>query len=293
MPYIGAAASKLIEVAMDKYDVPEWVRPYLYKYASRHKLDAIKFALSLINVGRKKGEVTKQHVTLPNGMKFRLDSVMKLISLFFHGQEAIALLEEEWVASHTIGNPEYEAAYSALSDIDQKHARAIKNLMEGLGGKITDEIPTHIKPLIERMRLIDDWNERIIASGIILNYSYLKTFGPVFFKIFYPISPEFMRNLSKAFMNKELPERWDLLEARKIIKSGAVDPARIKALYMELLPLIGSSVKHNMSIAKELKVVNEMELLSEILIAYPLHELSELGVVKDPVAQTQTIMRMI
>jgi hypothetical protein len=106
--------------------------------------------------------------------------------------------------------------------------------------------------LFGRLSRLDSWEERVFASGIILNYCYMKPFAGMFMSVFYPIVPEFMRNFNKAFTLKE--------------QTGAVGPAggqeadrhrediqeRAMALSEELLALVSKSIDDNMQIAKEL-----------------------------------------
>ena len=102
-----------------------------------------------------------------------------------------------------VGNPEYEANYLMLSDMDHKGARAMKNLVEGLKYKIPEETNC-LTPLFDRLMKLKVGRDWVFASGIILNYCYMKTFAAILMKVFYPILPEFMRSFNKAFTYERL-----------------------------------------------------------------------------------------
>ena len=270
--------------------MPEWARIYIYKYAARNKLSTIKHAIGLISVGRKKGRVTTESVTLPNGMTFRMESIVKLLSLFFHCAQNIAKLEEQWATHYKVGNPEYEAHFSELAVLDFARARAIKNLIEGLKYKVHTE-PKSIMPLFNRLAQLDDWNERLLAMGIVLDYSLVKTFGTPFFRVFYPTVPEFMRSFGKAFIPKQGPERWCFNEACTLIASGRMPADQAVGLSTELLALVRDAIDSNIALARELKIEKEISLLREIAIAYPLHALRDAGVPIDPEAEASKILK--
>ncbi len=269
--------AKLVDKAMDKYQVPDWARPYVYKYVSRNRVDLIKTAISFVGFGRKKGQITSDYAILPNGRKFRMKSIIKLLGIFFHGEQRLADLEMHWAKVHGIGNPEYENGYLELANLDYKGARAMNNLMGGLKYKIPEDNHT-LDPLFDRMEKLESWEERILASGIILDYCYIKPFAGMFKRVFYPVVPEFMRSFGKAFTSKEAKERWDLLEARRLIATGRISKERAAELSKELLLLVSQSIDKNMPIAKELGILEEISLLKEISYAYPVHVLKELGV---------------
>ncbi len=291
MAILSSPIRLVVDRALDRHNVPEWARPYIYKYAKRNKLSAIKFAISLVDTGRKKGEVAKDHVRLPNGVRLRIGTVIRLLNVFFHGEEEIAGIEEWWAANHTIGNPEYEARFADLAISDRKHARAVRNLIEGLNGSISDREDS-IEQLFGRIRRIEAWEERVVASGLILDYSLMRSLGPVFFRSFYPTAPEFMRNFGKAFTGKRKPARWDTIEAERLIKSGGISHERAMALSRELLVLVYGAIDANMSIAREMGMEEEIGLLKEIAIAYPLNRMRELGVAVDIERETEGIIRL-
>jgi hypothetical protein len=277
MPKLSGITAGLVDKAMDRYDVPEWARPYVYKYVSRNKVDSIKMAINLVAFGRKKGRITDDYAILPNGMKFKMQSLTKLIGLFFHGEQRLADLESYWASNHVVGNPEYESGYLALADCDYKGARAMKNLVEGLKYRMPEDNGS-LDRLFGRLSRLERWDERVFASGIILNHCYMKPFAGMFMRVFHPIVPEFMRNFNKAFTLKDQIERWDLLEARRLIATGKISEKRVKELSEDLLGLVSKSIDDNLDIAKELGIKEEISLLKEISLEYPIHVLDDLGV---------------
>lgn len=271
---IGIGA--LIDAQLDKYGVPAWARPYVYKYATRNTVHTIKFAISLIDVGRKKGAVSREGVRLPNGATIPTESIAKLVNIFFYGKERIADVETAWVNSKASRNPEYEKEYRKLSSIDHAQARAIRNMMEGMGRKLGDE-PNTISPIIDKLSRIEKWELRVVATGIVINYSYVKTFGTMFFKAFYHVVPEYMRTLGKAFTTKDAPERWDVGEAKRLIASGELSGPETIAFVEDLLLSVKKSIDLNMKMAKSMGLEAEIQLLEEIALAYPLNTLKEAG----------------
>jgi hypothetical protein len=280
---------KLIDSTLEKYNLPTWVKPYVIDYAKSNPLNAIGFATSLIDVKRKKGEVTKTHVKLPNGTTFETESVLKILNLFYYGEEGMGHIEEKWSTSTADRNAEYENNYSVMSGIDLKRARALKNLAEGLGHKVGEQ-PKSIVKVFDRIEKIENWYDRIIATGIALRFAYSTTFGIVFYKVFYPVSPEFMRSFGKAFGDKKETTRWDTEEARRLIQNNLVDKEHVLQLTRDILTDVFLSIESNISIAKEIKLEKEVRLLSDISIAFPFQVLVEMGIDVDVEKEVKAIM---
>jgi hypothetical protein len=273
---LNLSVEKLVDSAMDRYDVPEWARPYAHRYVRENPISAVKFAISLVDIKRRKGEVTKTEVRLPNGKSFKIESILKLLNLFFYGEDCIAEMENAWAARSLNRSAEYEGHFAEMADMDSKYARAIKNLTEGLRRSVGEK-PESISCAFDYISKLEPWEERIIATGIILRYSYAKTFGAVFYKVFYPVSPEFMRSFGKAFGNKNM-ERWDSEEAAALIRGNSISNDHLLELARESLARILFTIESNMKLAKELGMEKEVRLLADISIAYPFHRFSELGV---------------
>ena len=268
---------KLVDSAMAKYNVPEWVRPYASKYVKGNPIASVRFAISLVDTKRRKGEVTKDNVKLPNGKSFRVESILKVLSLFFYGEDMIAHIERAWSGKSLIRNAEYEKCFYDMSELDAKYARAIKNLAEGLGGRVGERHDS-LARTFDYISKTEDWNSRVFVTGLVLRYAYARTFGSVFYKVFYPVAPEFMRSFGKAFSSKNGKASWDTEEAERLVRSGAIERERVLELARETLARILWSIDANTRLAKELSMEKEVALLSEISIAYPFHRLSELGV---------------
>lgn len=282
---------KVIDSTLDKYGLPEWVRPYVYRYARANPVSAVRFAISLVDVKRKKGEVTKKYVKLPNGTTFSTDLILRILNLFFYGEESMAEMSDSWSKNTLDHNQEYERRFAEMAETDIKRTRAIKNLAEGLGHSVGDK-PDSIAKAFEGMSMISDWNDRVIATGIMLRYSYFATFGMVFYRVFYPVSPEFMRSFGKVFEGSGGSGRWDTIEAERLIRSGAVSKERVLALARQVLPIVLWSIESNMGIAREMKLEKEVHLLSEISIAYPFQCLRELGLDIDVDSEMKNIRKI-
>lgn len=282
---ISGITGAIVDKALERYKIPLWIRPYIYKYASRNKLQTIKFALSLINVGRRKGAITKDFVIMPNGTKFKSDAVLELVYLFLNGEEQIAQIERAWSNDPIHHNAKYESMYADLNEFNSRRARAVRNLIEGMGSGIDAAKGAKKENLtiFREIEKLDDWNERLIATGIVINYSYMKTFGSVFFRVFYPIAPELMRNLGKAFASsyRHKSERQDTAEARRIIAEHKLSDEQIIGITRRLLVAIKQTIDENIYLAESLGVKNEIEMMEEIAIAYPLHMLKLMGVSLD------------
>jgi hypothetical protein len=268
---------RLVDSTLKKYNLPEWIKPYVYKYVRDNPVSAVKFAISLIDVKRKKGEVSKTRVKLPNGTEFSIESILNLLNLFFYGEENMARIEKAWAEQSPNHDAEYEKHFLEMAEIDSRRTRAIKNLAEGLGRSVGEQ-PQSLQGAFERIGKIESWHDRVVTTGIVLRYSYATTFGIVFYKVFYPVSPEFMRSFGKAFGDKNNPERWDTEEAEKLIRSGAIEKEHLLNLARELLSEILCSIESNMKLAKQLGLEKEVRLLGEISVAYPFQKLSELGI---------------
>lgn len=282
---------KLIDSIMEKYGLPTWIKPYVYRYARENPMSTVKYAISLIDVKRKKGEVTKTNVRLPNGTIFEMESVLKLLNLFFYGEENMARIERIWGTGSKDHNAEYENNFMEMAEIDMKRTRAIKNLAEGLGHNVGQQ-PESLAKTFDYISRIEPWSDRVITTGIILRYSYAVTFGIVFYKAFYPVSPEFMRSFGKAFERKDVKERWDTEEAGRLVQAGAVNREHVLQLTREVLSLIFSSIDGNMRLAKELGLEKEVKLLSDISIAYPFQKLLEMGMEVDVEKEVKLVKSM-
>jgi len=279
---LSSLIDKLVDPVLDRYGIPEWTKPYVIRYVKRNPANTVKFAASFIDVKRKKGEVTSEYIKLPNGLKFRISHVLHLLNLVFYGEESMARIAELWLAdkSNPIPSPDYALHFGQMSSSNSKRARAIKNLIEGLGHKL-EKPQEEIVSVFEYVAGIESWPERILATELILRDSYAKSFGLIFYRVFYPVSPEFMRSFGKAFSDSDSESAWGAVEARKVIASKAVSEEHMIALTREVLAKILESIEANMHLASVSGIENEARLLSDIAIAYPFQNLLQMGVKVD------------
>jgi hypothetical protein len=285
-----ALAKDIVGRALDKYSVPDWVRPYIFRHAMTHPVSAVKFALSFVDTKRKKGEVTKEYVRLPNGLRFRMAYILRVLNLFYYGEERMAKMYGLWSTRAAEPNPAYSEHFRNASAADDRHARAIRNLIEGLGYRI-GEAPKELMDVFDYVESIDSWNDRIIAAAIVLRGAYADAFGLMFYKVFYPAAPEFMRSFGKAF--KDSGATWESGEAMRIIHGGAVQEEHVLELTRSILFKVLYSISANMQLAKRSGIEPEIKLLSEIAIAYPFHTLRELGVDVDVNKEVNSVKRGI
>ena len=274
---MSSLLDKLVDPVLERYNVPDWVKPYVLKYVKKNPANTVKFAASFIDVKRKKGEITSDYIKLPNGLKFRKDHILHLLNMVFYGEESMARIAEAWASKTPDPNGNYAAHFKAMAAKDSKHARAIKNLIEGLGRK-PEKPQTEIVEVFNYVSNLVSWYDRILATELILRNSYAKTFGLMFYKVFYPVSPEFMRSFGKAFSDTDPESAWGISEATKIIETQMVTDERVIELTREILTRIQKSVDANMRLAKASGIENEAKLLADIAIAYPFQVLSRMGV---------------
>ena len=268
----------LVDSAMSKYGLPPWTKPFIYRYARRSPVRAFKFATSLVDIKRKKGRLGKDYISLPNGTKFKSESLAKLLCLFYYGEESMANVERRWASGKGEPNAVYSSRFEEMASSDTRKARAIRNLIEGFGHRL-DESPETISKVFSSISGLEGWNERIVATGLLIRYSYSHTFGLIFYKAFYPVSPELMRSVGKAF--DDGGERWDSTEALRIISSGEMGREQLLELARNVLACVAYSIECNMHLAKELGIEREVKLLMDISIAYPFEVLKEHGIELD------------
>ena len=274
---MSSLIDKLVDPILERYGVPAWVKPYVIKYVKKNPANTVKFAASFIDVKRKKGEITSEYIRLPNGLKFRKDHILHLLNIVFYAEESMSRIAEMWSSKGADNGHNYTAHFKEMQAKDSSHARAIKNLIEGLGRK-PEKPQQEIVEVFNYVANLDSWYDRILATELILRDSYARTFGLIFYKVFYPVSPEFMRSFGKTFSVAELESLWGMSEARKIIETQLVSDEHIVEFTREILIRIQKSVDANMRLAKASGIENEARLLSDIAIAYPLQALSKMGV---------------
>jgi hypothetical protein len=278
---VGVLYDSLVSTAMKRYGVPDWLRPYIYRYARESNIDTIKHAISFINVRRKKGEVTGRHVKLPNGVVFDIKAVIHILDQFYYGVETTARIAGRWSGEATdYDHASFAKHFKRVAQERGKHARALKNMIEGLGHKVGK--PTkEIEAVFDGIAKLEEWPDRLIATEVIIRDAYSRPFGFIFYKVFYPVSPEFMRSLGKLFMSQESEDRWAEDEIRRVVGIGALTSEHVISLAESILGSIYRSIETEMRIAKKAGIEPEAKLLRDVSIAYPLHTLQELGVQLD------------
>ena len=286
---MGLLYESLINAAMKRYGVPEWITPYVYRYAKQSDIFTIKRAISFINVRRKKGELTGKHVRLPNGVTFEVKAVSHILNQFYYGLEAEARIARKWSEEHT----DYDMAgfakrFKELAAERSKHTKALRNMIEGLGHRV--EGPTkEVRAVFDAVEALDEWPDRLLAMEIIIRDSYARPFGFIFYKVFYPVSPEFMRSLGKLFINDGGKDGWAEAEIMKVVSEGALTSEHTVSLAELLLKNVYRSIEAEMPLAKRTGIEPEAKLLRDVSIAYPLHTLKELGVELDVDAEMRRI----
>ncbi|HUC39120.1 MAG TPA: hypothetical protein VL944_03245 [Candidatus Acidoferrum sp.] len=282
----------LISAAMRKYGIPLWLEPYLYKYAKNTDVSTIKQAISFINVRRKKGEVTGKYVKLPNGVIFDIRAVVHILNQFYYGVDATAKISEKWSKEYTdYDHANFTTHFKKVAAERVKHARALRNMIEGLGYKI-EKPSREIAAVFSRIAGLDEWADRLIVTEIILRDAYSRPFGFIFYKVFYPVSPEFMRSLGKIFTSVDTQGGWAEGEIERVLNMGALTSEHVLALSEEILSLVYSSIQVEMPLAKKAHIEPEAMLLRDISVAYPLHTLADLGVKIDVDKEVQKVVKI-
>ncbi len=270
----------MVDSVLNKYEIPLWVRPYVYDYVKADPSNAVKKALSFVEIKRKKGMLTAKDVKLPNGITFDIKRVKMLLNTFFYAEEEVASMCTTWVEKPKVYNADYINHFTEIAESSTARARAIKSVIEGIAGNTKDTLKD-INKVFGYVAELEEWQERVVAMDFILRYAYAKTLGLVFYKVFYPVAPEFMRNIGKVFVNDEPHAVWGENEATRIIEEGAVPHERVLELCNDILSRVYSSINDNMSIAKQSGVEREIGLLRDVSVAFPLQRLEELGIIND------------
>ncbi len=274
-----------LDETINKYNIPLWTKRYVYRYIKRSPVNAANRMLSFIEIGRKKGRVTRKGIFLPNGMFFDINFVSEILYLFYYGEKRISESYERWAEEHS----QYSKNLLSLSETTQKHARAIRNMIDGLRIPKKEPNPSAIG-VFDFIDSVEDIKERIVLSSLILKYSYGYPFGFVFYKAFYPASSEFMRSFGKVFLNNKDVEFFES-EAKSIILKKEISQDRLLVIVEMLLEKISYSIEKEIPLAKKAGVENEIMLLNDISIAYPLHIIKDLGIDINPDKEADSIIK--
>lgn len=288
----GIGFGAMVDKALDKYNIPTWLKPYIYDYVKGDPLNAVRRATSFIEVRRKRGEVTRSYVRLPNGMEFGMEFIQHVLSLFHYGEERIAEIYESW-SKEPAGYDyvQYAKGFGQLAETTRKHVRAIRNLMEGMGIRPLPPTPEAMS-VFDALNSLSDWKARVLASGLILKYTYGYPFGFVFYRVFYPASPEFMRSFGKAFKSNDGDNAWLEDEAKRIVREREIDAGNIISIAENLLSKAYNSVEAELQTAKKARIEREAQLLMDVSLAYPLHALYDQGLGIDVDAEIKKIKKL-
>jgi len=272
----GRLIDKLIDAFLIKYSLPSWLKPYIKEYLKRNN-NSIKYVLTFVKYGRKKGKVLNNKVVLPNGVVFKKKHISHLLNLFYFG--VIRMRDVSYLWSNVyLGNNILRLRFINIADVENKRAIALKNLIEGLNYGIDKNPPSEgMNNVFKYLESLNDWNERLIAKEIILNYSYAIPFGYIFYRVFYPVSSEFMKNFGKSFNNHEPYELINKKEAENIIIDEKIEYEKLKELVETLENYISISIDSEMKNAKDANIYNEVLLLRDVAIAYPIFKIKELN----------------
>jgi hypothetical protein len=283
--------SSIIDETLRKHGIPEWVKPYIISYARSNPVRAVKYASSFIATGRRKGMITKNEIKLPNGHVFRKGDIMRMLYLFYYGEERISKMSEKWATESPKIDREYAKHFREVSGVESRHARAIKNVIEGFG-KGSWKPSKEFVEVFDFVEGLKDCHERLIAKRIVFWYSYRVSFGVVFYRVFYPVAPELLRSVGKIFKGENAQELLGDNEVKEIIKSGKISKDRLRWLARQILARIYNSIQAEMPLARKAKVEKEAQLLCDISLASPLHVLNEMDAGLDVEEELKEIKRL-
>ncbi|MGC8669545.1 MAG: hypothetical protein ACP5TL_00100 [Candidatus Micrarchaeia archaeon] len=281
----------IVNTMLKKYNIPSWITPYAIRYARRNPMRTIKFAMSFIETKRKKGAVTSDYVVLPNGLKLKISSLMRILNAIFYEQDLMSKVAKKWVSSPIGYDKKFNEYAEQFSLAEAKHAVAIKNLIEGLGYKVNEPDPRIIK-LFEYIESLDTWQKRLIAVNIVLRDAYAEAFGLILYKVFYSVSPEYMRAFGKVFSKNEDYSKDGYEEAKKVIKEKQLPDEEVINLTRDIALRVLQTIDFNMDVAKEIGIVEEVKLLRDIAIVYPFQTLKELGLNVNPDKELLNIKKL-
>lgn len=278
----------LIDRTMQKYGIPTWFKPYLFDYIKRNPISAVRHATSFVEIRRKKGEITRDHVRLPNGQSFGIGFIDELLSLFYYGEERLSQIYSRWSDEPGYENLEYKRRFGEFSELSRKHMRALHNLMSGIG--LTPKPPRReITGLFDYIEGTKGWEDRVLMAGIFVRYSFSYTFGFVFFKVFYPVASDFMRSFGKTFTSPSEATSWLGGESARLVMETQ-DSQRMMDFARATLARISAAIGSEMPLAKANGIENEVRLLHSISIAYPLHVLYDYGLKMDVDKEVRSIV---
>jgi hypothetical protein len=271
---MAKAYAAFLDKVLEKQGIPKWAVGPIVEYlkSRKDKIGTIKSLLAIIS-SRKKPVLTKTTITLQNGMEFRINDILYVVSLFYFGEAMMHRILENWMQEKSKPAPEYALHFQQLLDITDKHKNAIKNLLDGMDYALIAP-PQHIKSVFDAVEQVSDWNERIFVIGFLLRNTYDASFGAVFYKIFYRISPEYMKLVSAALEYKAEEAKWFEIMSISMISKNKISQTRVIGITHSIVSLINRSIKKEMGHARKMHISPEIDLLRRIAIAHVFSELS-------------------
>jgi hypothetical protein len=279
--------SMVVEAALRKYDLPLWAKPYIFRYVKGMSRDELKRDVGFLRFGRRKGSITGKGVTLPNGVLFKMDDIVHLLNLFYYGESRISAISGQWAT--TSGDKQHSEHFRVMQKLELKRARAIKNFVQGLGHKVSGPSKELVE-VFDYVEALKNWEDRVITKKILLYMSYVNPIGYVFYRVFYPVSSEFLRPLANIFTKKELFEEDGTREAEALVRNHTLDSAALEQLSEQVMSRVASSIKAEMPRAKKAGIEREAQLLMELAVAHPIYRLVELGADMKPEKTIKRIM---
>ena len=278
----------MLDNTIAKYRLPQWVKPYIVEYIKENPIYAIKKGMSFIDVKRKKGLISKGYVELPNGTRFEMNFVANILNQFYYGEKSISEIYEKWSKNNYNVDRGYSDGFRRLSILSKKHMRAIKNLIDGMEMQDIGPNVGTLK-LLEFMEHLDTIEGRILSSGLILRYIYAQTFGMIFYKVFYPTAPEFMRSFGKALSADNKTMQWLESELRYVLQNS--DHEKNLAFVKNMLTVATECIDTELPYAKRSGIEKEFLLLRNISVAYPLHVMKEYDYDINPETEARLIFK--
>ncbi|MEM0086999.1 MAG: hypothetical protein QW774_01305 [Candidatus Micrarchaeaceae archaeon] len=278
-----------IDSLIEENNLPKWLKSYALSYLKNDPINALAKAVGFVFFGRKHGHFDEKYVYLPNKMKFSMKDVAYVSMLFRYGEKRLSEITAAWSRNANVADP-YISHFMKMSAIYAKHAMALNSMLAGLGEYKEFKPNKAVSDVFDYIEKINLNYGRIIATDLILRYSYAKTFGFAFYRTFYPVSTEFMRGIGKVFASDSDESIRGEQEAIRVLDARLIESEYILGIARELLKRICISINSLMPIAKRMHLENEIMFIRDVSVAYPLHIMSEHGITVQPDDEAKSII---
>ncbi|MEM0123986.1 MAG: hypothetical protein QXF41_00375 [Candidatus Micrarchaeaceae archaeon] len=278
-----------IDSLIDENNLPKWLKGYALTYLRKDPINMLSKAVGFVFFGRKHGHFDEKYVYLPNKAKFRIKDVAYVTMLFRYGEKRLAEITGRWSKNVNTADP-YISHFMKMSSIYAKHVMALNSMLAGLGADTEFEPNKAVSDVFDYIEKINLNYGRILAIDLILRYSYAKTFGFAFYRTFYPVSPEFMRGIGKVFASDTAESLHGEQEAIRMLDARLIESEYLLGITRELLKRVCISINSTMPVAKRMHIENEILFLRDVSIAYPLHIMSEHGIIEQPDEEAKAII---